>query len=61
MFEHYGRVSALTICDKLRAGVTHPDRYEAEPNASYRELPTHYGTCVIPTRVRKPRDKPKPS
>ena len=59
MFEYYGGVSALTVCDNLRAGVTHPDRYEAELNASYRELATHYGTCVIPTRVRKPRDKAK--
>ncbi len=59
MYEFFSGVSSLTICDNLRAGVTHPDRYEAELNASYRELATHYGTCVIPTRVRKPRDKGK--
>ena len=59
MYEFFCGVSRLTICDNLRAGVTHPDRYEAELNASYRELATHYGTCVIPTRVRKPRDKGK--
>jgi transposase len=57
MYEFMSGVSALTICDNLRAGVTHPDRYEAELNESYRELAMHYGTCVIPTRVRKPRDK----
>ena len=28
-------------------------------NHSYRELAEHYGTCVIPARVRKPRDKGK--
>lgn len=59
MYEFFSGVSSLTICDNLRAGVTHPDRYEAELNVSYRELATHYGTCVIPTRVRKPRDKGK--
>ena len=59
MFEFYSGVTALTICDNLLAGVTHADRYEAELNQSYRELATHYGTCVIPTRVRKPRDKGK--
>ncbi len=59
MFEYLSGVSSLVICDNLRSGVTHPDRYEAELNASYRELATHYGTCVIPTRVRKPRDKGK--
>jgi transposase len=59
MYEFFGGVSALTICDNLRAGVTRPDRYEAQINPSYRELASHYGTCIIPTRVRKPRDKGK--
>jgi transposase len=59
MFEFLCGVSSLTICDNLLSGVTHADRYEAELNPSYRELATHYGTCIIPTRVRKPRDKGK--
>jgi transposase len=59
MYEYFQGVSALTICDNLRSGVTHPDRYEAEVNAAYRDLASHYGTCVYPTRVRKPRDKGK--
>ena len=59
MFEFFSGVSSLTICDNLRAGVKHPDRYEAELNASYRDLASHYNTCIIPTRVRKPRDKGK--
>jgi len=59
MFEFFSGVSSLTICDNLLSGVTHPDRYEAELNASYRELANHYQTCVIQTRVRKPHDKGK--
>ena len=59
MYEFFAGVSALTIPDNLRAAVTRPDRYEAELNPSYRELAEHYGTCVIPARVRKPRDKGK--
>ena len=59
MYQFFGGASSLTICDNLRAGVTHPDRYEAEVNYSYRELARHYNTCVMPTRVRKPRDKGK--
>ncbi len=59
MYTFYQGVSALTIPDNLRAGVNKPDRYEAELNPSYRELAEHYGTCVIPARVRKPRDKAK--
>lgn len=39
--------------------MSRPDRYEAEINPSYRELARHYGTCVIPARIRKPRDKAK--
>jgi transposase len=59
MYEFYQGVSALTIPDNLRSGVSKADRYEAPLNPSYRELAEHYGTCVIPARVRKPRDKAK--
>ena len=61
MYEFLGGVSALTIPDNLRSGVSRPDRYEAEINPSYRELVQHYDTCVIPARIRKPRDKAKAS
>jgi transposase len=57
MYAYFQGVSSITIPDNLRSGVKHPDRYEAELNPSYRELATHYGTCIIPARVRKPRDK----
>jgi transposase len=59
LFEFIRGVTNVVVCDNLLAGVTHPDRYEAELNQSYRELATHYDTCIIPTRVRKPRDKGK--
>lgn len=59
MYEHFEGVSALTICDNLRSGVTRADRYEAEVNATYRDFASYHGTCVYPTRVRKPRDKAK--
>jgi transposase len=59
MYEYMGGVAALTIPDNLRSGVSRPDRYEAEINPSYRELAQHYDTCVIPARIRKPRDKAK--
>lgn len=59
MYEFFGGASAITVCDNLRAGVTHPDRYEAQINFSYSELAAHYHTCVMATRARKPRDKAK--
>lgn len=58
-FEFYGGVATLTIPDNLRSGVSRACRYEPELNPSYRDLAEHYGTCVIPARVRKPRDKAK--
>lgn len=58
-YEFLGGVPAITVPDNLRSGVKTPDRYEPVINQSYRELASHYGTCVIPARVRKPRDKAK--
>jgi transposase len=44
------------VCDNLKAGIT-PSRYEPGINRSYQDLADHYGFVVLPTRVRKPRDK----
>jgi transposase len=59
MYEFFGGVSEITTPDNLRAGVTKPCRYEPEINPSYNDLARHYGTAIIPARVRKPRDKAK--
>ena len=58
-FEYIEGVAAITVPDNLKAGVTTPDRYEPELNPTYRELAAHYGTTIIPARVRRPRDKAK--
>jgi transposase len=58
-FGFFGGVSALVVCDNLKAGVTAACRYEPGINRSYQDLATHYGTTILPTRVRKPRDKAK--
>jgi transposase len=59
MYEFFSGVSAITVPDNLRAAIQSPERYEAEITPAYRELAEHYGTCIIPARVRKPRDKGK--
>lgn len=59
MAEFYGGVTALTVPDNLRAGVTHACFYEPGINATYQDFATHYGTVILPTRVAKPRDKAK--
>lgn len=59
MYEYFKGVTAITVPDNLKSGVTKPDRYEPEINSSYREMSEYYGTCIIPARVRKPKDKAK--
>src|SRR6195952_1753935 len=41
------------------SGVTIASRYEAGVNRTYQDLAAHYGTTIMPTRPRKPRDKAK--
>jgi len=58
-FAFFGGVPQIVVPDNLRAGVTKACRYEPELNPTYAALAHHYGVAVIPTRVRKPRDKAK--
>jgi transposase len=59
MCEFFQGVAAITVCDNLRSGVTRADRYEPEINRSYQEWAEHTGTCIVPARPYKPRDKAK--
>jgi transposase len=59
MFAFLGGVPEIVVPDNLKAGVKHPCRYEPDLNATYQDLAQHYGIAVIPTRVRKPKDKAK--
>jgi len=58
-FEHFGGVSRIIVPDNLKAGVTKACRYEPDINPSYHDMSVHYGTAIIPARVRKPQDKAK--
>jgi len=58
-FEFLGGVPELVIPDNLKSAVSKPCRYEPDLNPSYQELAEHFGTAVIPARVRKPKDKSK--
>ena len=58
-FTFFGGVSETLVPDNLKAGVTHPHRYEPEVNRTYAEMAAHYGVAVIPARVVKPKDKAK--
>jgi transposase len=54
-----GGVPKALVPDNLKAGVTKPSRYEPGINRTYQDLADHYGCLVLPTRVKKPRDKAK--
>jgi transposase len=58
-FAFLGGVPRQVVCDNLKAGVTAACRYEPGINRSYQEMAAHYRTAIVPTRVRKPRDKAK--
>jgi transposase len=58
-FEFFSGVAEILVPDNLKTGVTHPCRYEPDINPTYADLAEHYGTVVIPARVRKARDKAK--
>jgi transposase len=58
-FEYFEGVAEITVPDNTKTAVTHPCRYEPDINPTYLDMAKHYGTAVIPARVRKPRDKAK--
>jgi len=58
-FEFFGGIPQIVVPDNLRSGVSRTCRYEPDLNPSYQELAEHYGTAIIPARVRKPQDKAK--
>jgi len=58
-FAYFGGVTAATVCDQLKSGVTVSCRYEPGLQRTYEEMAEHYGTTVLPARPAHPRDKPK--
>jgi len=56
-YRFFGGVTRILVPDNLKTGVTKNTRSETVINKSYQEMAEHYGTAVIPTRVRTPKDK----
>jgi transposase len=59
MFQFFGSVPEIVVCDNLKSGVTRPDYYEPTVNPTYAKMAEHYRVAVIPARKRRPRDKAK--
>jgi transposase len=57
MFSHLDGVVPKLVPDNLKTGISHASFYDPVVNRSYHELARHYGTGVVPARVRRPRDK----
>ena len=54
-----GGVPAQLVPDNPKVGVDRANWYEPGLNRTYLDMAAHYGTAILPTRVRKPRDKAK--
>ena len=55
--EFIGGVPKLIVTDNLKSAVTQAHRYEPELNKDFKAFALHYGTAVLATRARKPKDK----
>ena len=58
MYEFFGGVPTRTICDNLKTGVVkHPKVGEIVLTDDYAALGSHYMTAIMPTGVRRPKQK----
>ena len=57
-FSYFGGVPVSVVPDNLKTGVERTNWYSPVINKSYHEMAEHYGTAILPARVRKPKDKP---
>ena len=58
MYNYFGGVPIRTVCDNLKTGVVkHPKEGEIVLTQDYEALGLHYMTAIMPTGVRKPKQK----
>lgn len=55
--EYIGGVPAGIVPDNLKVGVVRHTREETVIASAYQDLAEYYGTVIVPTRVRTPKDK----
>ena len=59
-YKYFGGVTRIIQCDNLKTGVQKHGKDEVVLNKLYQELAEHYGTAILPARVRSPKDKAAP-
>jgi len=57
MYQFFGGATRILTPDNLKTGVQKADWYSPVINKIYHEMAEYYGTAVIPTGIRKPREK----
>jgi transposase len=58
-FEFFNGSPEIMVDDNLKTWVTKPCRYEPEIHPAFQDMTAYYGTVVIPSRVKRPRDNAK--
>ncbi len=59
MYEYFGGVARILVPDNCKTAVVHNGGWKDQQiNETYQEMAEHYGTAIIPARVRTPKDKP---
>ena len=59
MYEFFGGVAKILVPDNCKTAVIHNGGFKDQQiNETYQEMAEHYGTAIIPARVRSPKDKP---
>ena len=58
-FTFFEGVPEVVVPDNLKSGVKKACYYDPDINPTYQDMAAHYGTVVLPARVREPRDKAK--
>ncbi len=56
-YNYFGGVARMLVPDNLKTGINKHTRSGVVLNKSYQELAEHYGTAILPARVRSPKDK----
>jgi transposase len=56
-YSFFSGVTRILVPDNLKTGVVKNTKTETVLNKTYQELAEHYGTAIIPARVRTPKDK----
>lgn len=57
-FRYFGGITRIVVPDNLKTGVDKVSWYTPVINRPYHEMAEHYGTAIVPARVRVPRIRP---